>query len=229
MFDDPLGKLGKWSAAATGVFGFLGALGGALLYVVNLKQDFDNTKSRIALLEQQVGAWRTSESRGASVQGPRGDVGPRGERGPPGAPGEQGPIGPAGPSGKIDPAEIVRLVDKRLSERNLTAAVVSAQPVSVPSGCIKISALSSMSTITVGVGTEFCGEGGELLERITSIEASTDISGFIRSFLPGTGNDSCYTGQTCAFAWMRTKPFYIERFVTNGQGKATAFLRFKAK
>ncbi|WP_337183841.1 collagen-like protein [Shinella sp.] len=226
-----------------GIAGTIIPVGGALIglgiYVGNLTNQIEASRSEVQVLKGQVSQLqdilqKTQETAVTGVRGPKGDKGdpgeqgPRGERGPQG---EMGPMGAAGGSSGMNQAQLRQLVQQLIQQQiaslpgagNAIQASIGNSDAFSTSGCISLAAVKNETTLVLRKGQEFCESDGRLIAQVKAL----DTSGYISIHRPGELPDSCKVGKSCKFRWLGGKTYVYERIGDDENG-AVALFRLKA-
>jgi len=224
-----------------GIAGTLIPVGGALIglgiYVGNLTNQIEASRSEVQVLKGQVSQLQDilQKTQMVATAGARGPIGPQGPKGDPGERGEQGPKGEQGPiGGSVDASSLASLV------KDAVAGQIAALKTSLPPGagaaslvdfsgnfdlskCLPADEIKKLQTITVRAGSEFCDKDGSLLAKIEKLQDES-----ILFSAPGSGGWWLGKGQRQTFEWDKRREYFSERFNYDGATPA-ATIRFVAK
>ncbi|WP_185969933.1 hypothetical protein [Rhizobium straminoryzae] len=205
-----------------------GALIGLGIWVGNLKNQVDNSRTEVEQLKGQITQLQALlASKTEAVPGPRGPKGEPGEQGPAGPPGprglqgEQGPAGPAGQGGVSEATlrqMIAQEVQSKIASLPRTGSTSAGVPSVAPnlfdtSGCINVDQIASQPVIIVKKGQEFCRSDGALVARVYLMESDV-----IYISVPDRGRQGCPFETKCMFSWLNGKSYVFERKgVDNGE------------
>lgn len=216
-----------------GIAGTIIPVGGALIglgiYVGNLTNQIEASRSEVQVLKGQVSQLqdilqKTQETAVSGVRGPKGEKGDPGDQGPRGERGPQGEMGPAG----LTEAEVKQLV-KQLVQQPIGSLPVSGgaaqtaqatSSASMSSNCTDIAAISEAETLQLSKGQEFCEADGRLIATVHDIYTT----GTLIISRPGVGLARCDRNKKCALPWLSSASYVYERAGTDGNGR-TALLR----
>ncbi len=225
-----------------GIAGTIIPVGGALIglgiYVGNLTNQIEASRSEVQVLKGQVSQLqdilqKTQEAAVSGVRGPKGDKGDPGEQGPRGERGPQGEMGPMGPSGGnsgMSEAQMRSLIQQVVQQQVLAVPIggggtvnasLGNQDVFNISGCIPVSAVRDLTVLTLREGQEFCADDGALVARI----GRGDRYRFSIT-MPGKGSDMCSLEKVCTLDWLSGKSFVYERRGQDEKGPVS-LLRLK--
>lgn len=225
-----------------GIAGTIIPVGGALIglgiYVGNLTNQIEASRSEVQVLKGQVSQLqdilqRTQSAAGSAARGPQGpkgepgDAGPQGMRGERGPQGEQGPVGPASAAsagGGLTEQQVRQIIQQQLASSPSSPAgavnvTLNGQDVFNASGCIPIDSIRGLDVLTLRSGNEFCDRTGRVIFRVTEIRQS---DGRIYFMTPGKGSGSCFIDKKCTFDDLG-KTFVYERRGSDDNGAIALF------
>lgn len=221
-----------------GIAGTLIPIGGALIglgiYVGNLTNQIEASRSEVQVLKGQVSQLqdilqKTQAAAATGLPGPKGDKGDPGERG------EQGPRGERGLPGASTDQEAILSTVKEIVRAEIVS-LKSALPASSSSGstfvdtsggfdlskCVPVEQVRKAKTLPLKEGTEVCDDDGSLLVQVTDIQSSA-----ITFFGPGTGSWYIDRGSRNSFDWDEDRIYFIERISSGKEPAAT--IRFETR
>jgi len=203
------------------------------------REKVDQAQVSVGLLTSQVSDLQNTINRLASL--PAGEPGARGEPGPRGPKGDQGDVGPQGPRGERGPpgeqsagssditeATLEPIVQKMVAEQlsklqPIASAISTAAAPSAEidySRCFPVSTFVVSKTLVVKRGMEVCGEDGELLITVETVNSYG-----VLFKPPGLNGWTCGMSDRCRFAFDTKRKFIVERLLEDG----SASLRFSPR
>ncbi|MBL3561416.1 hypothetical protein [Rhodovulum sulfidophilum] len=228
-----------FSTITTAVIAFLtlaGTIAAVTWNAASLKQQFDESQTRVVQLQAQVDTlrgqldkFRASTVSGDARIGPTGPQGPKGEPGPQGPRGEPGPPGPVGATSHSDQVALRALIDEMieakissLQDRGGSASkMVDATGTFDLSKCTAIEDIKAGNLVTVGKGAQLCDETGRLIAEFVNIY--TD--GYKIRY-PGRGTFTNSNDSRIPTPWDRSLYFFVERQSSDANGKPVKSFRF---
>lgn len=220
-----------------GIAGTLIPIGGALIglgiYVGNLTNQIEASRSEVQVLKGQVSQLqdilqKTQAAAVSGVPGPKGEKGDPGERGEQGPRGERGLQGEAGPQGTgstssgLAESQILQIVEESVKQKlaslpastggTITVAL-DGQDVFNTASCIQIQSVRGLDVLTLRPGQEFCDKSGELIGRI-GLEGAKGLAWKRIGGFSGT----CGIEKKCGLGSIFGATYVYERFGEDDEG-----------